>query len=297
MSAVALAAVTVASAVVSAALLVFGLRRIVFAVAALWRPRPVLPIERIPSILVLLAARNEGPVVGRALRSLGQIRYPADNIEITLIDDGSTDETSTILAQWAHGRPRTRVTTVSRLAGAVSGKAAALTTGLAASPRTDLVAIVDADFEVEPAGLALLAAAFSDPCIGAVSGYLRPRNADGGVVARYAALETWLHQLVTSAAKDRLRLDPPTIGLWVVRHDVLDAIGGFPDTVTGEDMRVPLPLQAPSVPVSCRGGRVKHRRREPGRVLVAASTLGARGVCSRVTAGRKAQQLKRHAAE
>jgi cellulose synthase/poly-beta-1,6-N-acetylglucosamine synthase-like glycosyltransferase len=121
---------------------------------------------------------------------------------------------------------------------ATAGKSVALAAGLSASMRTDLVAIADADFEMEADGLRRLADGFSDAKVGAVCGYLRPRNAGAGIVARYAALESWLHQLVTATAKDRLGLDPPLLGIWVVRRAVLDAVGGFPARSTGEDVQV-----------------------------------------------------------
>jgi glycosyltransferase involved in cell wall biosynthesis len=218
-------------------LIVFGFRRIVFVSAALLSPRSLAPAKTPGSMLVLMAARNEAAVVESALRSFDRLAH-RDSIEVTLIDDGSTDGTNAILARWAESRLQSRVVTISRLADSTGGKSAALAAGLAASPRTDLVAVVDADFEVIPDGLERLAAGFSDTTVGAVSGYLRPRNAELGIVARYAALESWLHQLVTSAAKDRLDLDPPTIGVWMVRRDILDSIGGFPSCVTGEDVRV-----------------------------------------------------------
>jgi GT2 family glycosyltransferase len=185
-----------------------------------------------------MAARNELPVVESALRSLDRIDYPAERIELVFVDDGSSDGTDVLFARWVENRPRRRAVTIPRNGRQAGGKSSALAAGVAASPDTDLIAIIDADFEVVPDALARLVAGFSDPEVGAVSGYLQPRNATYSIVARYAALESWLHQLVTSAAKDRLRLDPPTLGMWMVRRDVLEAVGGFPSCLTGEDVQV-----------------------------------------------------------
>lgn len=45
---------------------------------------------------------------------------------------------------------------------------------------------------------------------------MRPQQVAGSAVGRYAAVTAWVHQLVTSAAKDRLALNPATLGALVV---------------------------------------------------------------------------------
>ena len=56
-------------------------------------------------------------------------------------------------------------------------------------------------------------------------------------MARYCALELWQHQLITSAAKDRLGLNPPALG-WAscYRREALTAVGGFRADSVGEDV-------------------------------------------------------------
>ncbi|HEY8241438.1 MAG TPA: glycosyltransferase family 2 protein [Kiritimatiellia bacterium] len=223
---------------VGGALVVFTARRLCFVVAACLPPRPLAQERREPSILLVLAARNEAAIAASALRSIEQVRYPADKLDIALVDDASCDGTGKLFARWAATRERCRVVTVSRDVQQPGGKSRALAAGVAASPAADMIVVMDADFEMASDGLSLLVAGLSAPDVGAVSGFLQPRNAGQNIVARYAALESRLHQLVTSAAKDRLRLDPPTIGVWMVRRDALAAVGGFPDCPTGEDVQV-----------------------------------------------------------
>ena len=73
--------------------------------------------------------------------------------------------------------------------------------------------------------------------MGSASGSLLPRNADRTPVSRYSALESWVHQLVASAGKDRFDLNPPAHGASVYRRAALDAIGGFAVRGPGEDVR------------------------------------------------------------
>ena len=57
-------------------------------------------------------------------------------------------------------------------------------------------------------------------------------------MASYAAVESWVHQLVTSAAKDRLDLGPPVLSASVFRRSAVEAVGWFPPGVPGGDVRV-----------------------------------------------------------
>src|SRR5262249_51234219 len=83
-----------------------------------------------------------------------------------------------------------------------------------------------------------MAEVFSDPSVGAVAGYLVPANADVTPIAHYAAMETWVHQLVTSAGKDRLDLNPPILGgACAYRRSALVQIGGFRPGAPGEDVK------------------------------------------------------------
>lgn len=63
----------------------------------LFRPRQQASI----SISVLIPARNEAANIGRLLDSLQQQDYPAEQYEIIVIDDHSTDDTAAIAAQYS----------------------------------------------------------------------------------------------------------------------------------------------------------------------------------------------------
>lgn len=58
-----------------------------------------------PRVSVLLAAHNAAPFVGQALESL--LRQSCDDMEILALDDGSTDETASVMAAIRDPRVRT----------------------------------------------------------------------------------------------------------------------------------------------------------------------------------------------
>ena len=47
-----------------------------------------------------------------------------------------------------------------------------------------------------------------------------------------------MHQLVASAGKNALGLDPPTLGACAYRRTTLDEVGFFGTSVSGEDVRI-----------------------------------------------------------
>jgi len=212
---------------------ILAARRALFMAAAMW-PRAVdgAPDEQ-PALLVVLAARDEQGGVGRALDALDRIDYSRARLHVALVDDCSTDATPELLRGYAETRPHVRVVT----RHGTPNKAASLNGAIAASPPFELVVVCDADQTPAPDSFRRLAGAFKEPEVGAAAAYLRPGNADASMVARYTAVESWVHQLVTSAAKNRLGLDPPMLGGGsMYRREALEQIGGFPEGVYSEDL-------------------------------------------------------------
>ena len=224
---------------VAAALLCLSLRRVVLLVAAALPRRPgPAPEATPPSMTIVTAARNEGRHVEPLLHALDRLDYPPHSLFVVLVNDGSGDDTGDRLARWVAGRERALFVDLPRQVG----KAAALNEGIAAAPRSDLMAVCDADIRPRPDWPAKLARSLADERVGAATGVLLPRNADASPVARYAAVESWVHQLVTSAGKDRLDLNPPAHGASVYRRDALDGIGSFSADGPGEDIRATVAL-------------------------------------------------------
>src|SRR5712671_4380758 len=67
---------------------------------ARFRPRPVRRASICPSVTILLAVHNEQKYLPSKLQNLAALDYPADQIEVIVVSDGSTDETNNILGAW-----------------------------------------------------------------------------------------------------------------------------------------------------------------------------------------------------
>ena len=98
-----------------------------------------------PAVTVQLPLYNERYVARRLLEAVAALDYPADRLEIQVLDD-STDETTEILSETTR-RLRDQGLTVAHLwrAERIGFKAGALAVGLREA-RGEFVAIFDADF-------------------------------------------------------------------------------------------------------------------------------------------------------
>ena len=106
------------------------------------RPVPMpLPADS-PRVSIIVPMRNEAAHLDACLASLCAQDYP--DFEIMVIDDGSSDETPQLLAQWAGRDPRVRVRRVEQLPAGWAGKAHAMHTAVTLT-RGEWLLFTDAD--------------------------------------------------------------------------------------------------------------------------------------------------------
>ncbi|HVR43497.1 MAG TPA: glycosyltransferase family 2 protein [Thermoanaerobaculia bacterium] len=139
----------------------FGYPVLIWLIARL-RPRPVAKGSSTPPATLLIAVFNEEKVVGRKIESSLALDYPRDRLEILFVSDGSTDRTADIVR--AAGSPNVRLIERPR-----AGKAAALNEG-AKQARGEFLVFTDANVELAPDALRILASSFDDPEVGGVCG-------------------------------------------------------------------------------------------------------------------------------
>lgn len=238
-----------AALLAAAILLVFTLRRAVFAAMVLLKPRvaQTRTVAFTPDILVLAPCRNEAGMIAGLSIALSELDYPSDHLRIVLIDDGSTDGTVAAMAGAAKGRQNWHVLSLPRS----SGKAGALNAAMRQHAFGDVVYVFDADHRPSPHALKRAASYFQDENVGGVSGRTVAMNALSSPSAYYSAVEGDVHQLVTMRAKDRLNLAPALLGSNCgYRRSALAACGGFPSGALLEDSVLTLSL-------ACAGYRLR----------------------------------------
>lgn len=111
---------------------------------------PPGPAERWPRISIIVAARNEERNVEEGIRSLLALDYP--DLQITVVNDRSTDQTGAILRRIAAEHPRLNVVDVHQLPPGWLGKNHAMQSGADGSDGEWLL-FTDADVVFDPTTL------------------------------------------------------------------------------------------------------------------------------------------------
>ena len=204
-----------------------------------------------PRVVVQVPVYNERFVVGRLLDALAALDWPAERLEVQVLDD-STDDTPEEVARHL-GALAERGVAVSHLrrADRQGYKAGALAYGLS---RTDaeVVAVLDADF-VPPPGLLRGLAPWLGPGVAAVQARWTHLNREESLLTRAVARSIDAHFLVEQAARGRFGLLTNfcgSAGIW--RREAIEAAGGWSAETVTEDLDL-------SYRVQRLGWRIVHR--------------------------------------
>ena len=188
-----------------------------------------------PAVSVLLAAYNEERVIASTIWHLLDSDYSAP-LEIIVVDDGSKDETATVVAALAASEPR--VTLINQ---PNSGKSEALNRAMAQSAYPVIV-MIDADTMVAPDGIRKLVLPFLDPAVGAVSGYVRVGN-HRHWLGKFQDIEYAAAFQIDRRAQDLLGCITVAPGaLSAFRREALDEAGPISPDTLAEDTDLTLQL-------------------------------------------------------
>ena len=225
-------------------MLVYGIRQTLFSVQRMWGVQryPYAGIEQAqwPQVTVFIAAHNEEKVIADSMRSLLQTDYPADRIQVVVVNDRSTDRTAAIVDACVKDNPGRLVAFHRR--GGKPGKAAALQDAMRHAVG-DIALIFDADYTPGPGLVRQLVTPFLDPEVGAVMGRVVPRNVSTNLLTRMLDMERAAGYQVDQQARMNLRAVPQyggTVG--GVRISAVQAVGGWRDDVLAEDTDITIRL-------------------------------------------------------
>lgn len=196
---------------------------------------PALP-ENLPLVTVQLAVFNERFVARRFVDAVARLDWPADRLEIQILDD-STDDTSDIVARRvAHWRDRGIFIRHIRRTHRGGFKAGALAEGLKVADG-EYVVIFDAGFIPAPDFLKKTIPHFKDPRVGVVQTRWGFCNAEHSWVTGVQALLLGPHFSIEHQVRFRKGLFfnfNGTAGIWRLKA-IADVGGWQADTVT-EDL-------------------------------------------------------------
>lgn len=184
-----------------------------------------LPEENLPSISIIVPARNEEGRIERCLDSLEQLDYPVDRLEIIIVNDRSTDRTAELVAARMDQLPTLRLLSlVEPRAGNLQGKAGALDAGIAAA-HGEILLFTDADCAVHPQWARAHAACYQAKNVAMVCGYTLVQG--NRFFDRYQAVE-WNATHTMASAGVYFRQYLGCFGNNVsIRRSIYHAVGGY----------------------------------------------------------------------
>ena len=187
----------------------------------------------LPTVDVVVAARDEEAVVTRLVERLSALRYPADRLSLCVVDDGSEDRTPDRLAALQDRFPALRVIRRPRNAG--GGKSGALNAALAQT-RGEWLLILDADAQLAEDQLERLVPFARRGGWSAVQMRKAVTNSQDNWLTRVQAMEMAFdaqiqHGRLAGGGVAELRGNGQ-----LLRRDLLEACGGFNEETVTDDL-------------------------------------------------------------
>lgn len=150
----------------------------------------------LPHVTFIIPCMNEEKAIERTIRKCFEADYPADRLEVIVINDGSTDGTADVLhrindryknliiVDWKENR----------------GKRHAMYEGFKRA-KGEIVVQLDSDSYIVPDSFYGLIAPFCDPTVGAVCAHAEPENADKNVITKMQAAFYFMSFRILKAAE------------------------------------------------------------------------------------------------
>jgi cellulose synthase/poly-beta-1,6-N-acetylglucosamine synthase-like glycosyltransferase len=191
------------------------------------------PLERYPSVDVLIPCKNEGKVLFDTLNAMAKIEYPGE-ITFYILNDNSTDNTGEIADFFESKFKNFKHIRVPE--GNPKGKSRVLNYGLTISKGVAVV-VFDADNEPEKDAIKLLVEAMEEnPKYAGAVGYVKTKNMYKNNLTRMIGLEFMLFQLVMQCGRWQLfRFGTLTGTNFVLRRKVLEEVNGWDVYALAED--------------------------------------------------------------
>ncbi|HDQ00009.1 MAG TPA: glycosyltransferase [bacterium] len=192
------------------------------------------------SVSVVVAARNEQQTIGTLLSDLVQQTYPDELHEIIIVNDGSTDNTGSIVDSFVQNYPNIRqLHVVKDTETGLTAKKNALNQGIRHSSG-EIILSTDADCRIKPTWIQSMVSYFTDD-VGMVVGFSQFGQSQGGY-SLFQQLQAIDFLSLMSAAQGAINLNCPLAASGQnlgYRKAAFEQIGGFQrvkSRISGDDV-------------------------------------------------------------
>lgn len=196
-------------------------------------------MARFPEVTVAVPAYNEEAHIQETLRSIINLDYPKEKLEIIIINDGSADRTKEKAEDFIRENPEYRITLLNQTN---KGKGAAMNNALSKA-KGDFFVCLDADSFADPDALQKIIPQFSrGKDVAAVLPCLKIRKGNNFLqkMQRYEYIVNMFYKEMMSKL-DCIRVTPGPFSVY--RKKVLQKLGGFDEHNLTEDLEIALRFQ------------------------------------------------------
>lgn len=193
-------------------------------------------LAKYPSVTVMVPSWNEEKTVYKTVRSLLNLSYPKEKLQIFLIDDGSTDKTWDVISRFS------KYSNIKVFKKENGGKYTALNLGLE-HVQTEFLGCLDADSTADSESLVRLMSYFEkDPSIMAVAPSIianKTKNIIQGAQKAEYDMSVYIKKMLGFLGAIHVTPGPLTI----FRKKVFDDLGPYKHAHNTEDMEIAYRMQ------------------------------------------------------
>ncbi|MCF6268816.1 MAG: glycosyltransferase [Melioribacteraceae bacterium] len=185
---------------------------------------PKLKEEDLPTVSIIVAARNEEDNILDCIKSLDKLEYPEGKIEIILADDNSTDATGKIIDEFIAEKPKFKKIIPQKQKGELKGKTLAIANAIE-SVKNEIILTTDADCVVSPKWAKTIASYYIDDKVAIVNGMTNQF-----VIDNFSAMQSVDFILLLSAASGTINIGKPMSCIgnnMSYRKSAYDEVGGY----------------------------------------------------------------------
>jgi cellulose synthase/poly-beta-1,6-N-acetylglucosamine synthase-like glycosyltransferase len=185
-----------------------------------------------PRVSLIIAAHNEEAIIGDKLLNSLALDYPANQLEILVASDGSTDRTNDLVRSFA--RYGVRLLDYPDRPGKIGALSRAV-----AEATGDVVVLSDANPMYRPDALQHLLRPFSDPQVGAVCGEIRFIGSDENVRSEGMY---WRYEVTLKRLESQINSVLGANGaIYALRRELYETP---PDYIVADDFVIPMRIRA-----------------------------------------------------
>jgi len=209
-----------------------------------------------PTITLAIPAFNEEKTIAKTVQSIIQSDYPADKIEIIIVDDCSKDSTSTAAQELIEQNPSFNIKLIRHEQN--KGKAEAVNSALDQATG-EYFAVVDADSRIAKDGIKLVLPYFYNDQIGAVISRVKVESPHK-LIERIQYFEYIMSSMIRKlmALLGTLHITPGVLSTY--KTEVIRKVGGFTKDRNNltEDMEIALRLISHGYRIEMQPDSITH---------------------------------------